>query len=214
MDRLQQLLVGVEADAEPAVQGALADLEDQQEDHRQADQQRQGRQAGRQEEVVEERVHQVGQQQAGEKDDRALGVETIADRLGDDGEDRGGAAVHHRGAEAADRPHRQVGIGQDHEVVGVLDRGEACADGEAADRRVHQKAEPPPEQRHGDDAALDHLLDQRRQIADEHGQAEPGGGLDARVQQQADQRRQAAQADDQEHAAQTHQLVAVEQHQG
>ena len=84
---------------------------------------------------------------------------------GDDREDRGRAAVHDRGAEAAHHPHGHVRIRPHRQVVQVLHHREPGADGEPGDRRVDQERDALRADQHHDDECLQRFLDHGRYIA-------------------------------------------------
>ena len=92
--------------------------------------------------MVEQRVDQDGDGQAGQDIDGVLALAAFGPAFGHDADQGDGAAVHHRRAEAADEPEQEVMVLKGIEEIDVLKKGEAGADGETDDGRVDQKAQP------------------------------------------------------------------------
>ena len=130
--------------------------------------------------------------------------------MGEDGEERGGAAVHDGRAQAADQPGADVGVALDGQEPGVLDHGEARADGEAGDGGVQFEADAVEREEQHDQGALEALLDGRRDVAAVAGKPDREAVHDAPVDQEAGPRDRAAQEDQDGDPAQADQVEQVE----
>ena len=85
-------------------------------------------------------------------------------RPGYHGEDGGGAAVHDRRTEAPHNPSAQLQVGENTQVIHVLQNRESGTDREAVDRGIHEEADPVAANQGPYDQGLEALFDERRDI--------------------------------------------------
>ena len=112
----------------------------------------------------------------------------IGNRLADDGGDRSRRGMEHAGSEAAHGPQRQRRIREIAQVGGVLDDGEARADGETQHGGIDEETDSAAGDQHADEHHFRGLLGERRDIAGERLRVEAGGRHQPRVQRLAAER--------------------------
>ena len=118
--------------------------------------------------------------------------------------------MHDRGAEAAHEPRSERRVRRNPEVEEVLHQREARARREAEDRGVDEESDAVHANQSDDDERLQRLLDDRSRIARVSLKTDRQAREQESVQEIRGERARHAAADDREHHAQPHELVAVE----
>ena len=151
-----------------------------------------------------------GMQHCRERKAGQIGVGTLQQSEGSDGEDGGRAAVHDGRAEAAHEPGAKARVRRHRQVVEVLDQREAGADRQTEDRGVDEEADAVRADERDDHQRLQAFFDQRRAVARVEMEIE---ALEERaVDEIGDAGDRHAAEHRHHHPAQAHQLVAVEKH--
>jgi outer membrane protein OmpA-like peptidoglycan-associated protein len=160
-EEVQQFHVKIESAADPFTGRTFAPAEDGDHGERQQQEQQGRGQQRRHQQVVEGRVQHGRGGDARHERQGAAAWRAVEHGLRQDGHDRRVHRVQEGGAEAAGHPQPQVSIRQQSQVIDVLDEGEAGADREADDGRVHEEPDVPPAKRVDQEQGLQRLLGDR-----------------------------------------------------
>ena len=174
---MQQLDIEIEPGADPFARGAIAAIEDGEDEERQHQQQQRRRDERRDEQVVVGRVHDDGDRPAGhDGKKRPLGF-AVGDRFREHRDHRRRRAVQDSGSQSAHDPQRHRRIADIAKIAEVLEDREAGAHGEALHRRIDHEADTPPENEERDEERLRGFLGDRRNVT----------GQDVEVDRRGDQ---------------------------